>query len=64
MAQGRRDSEQGRNANVQYVGTALAPGASPSTVEAATEVGLFAADIFSPKFAAALAKGLITPATP
>ena len=64
VAQGPHDSEPGLDAEVQYVGTAQAPGASSSTVAAAAEVGLFVADMSSPIFDAALAEGLITTAEP
>ena len=58
VAQAPHDSEQGPDADVQYVG------ASPSTVAAAAEVWLFVADSSSPKFYAALAEGFITTAEP
>ena len=64
VTQGQRDSEQGPDADVKFVDTALAPGASPSTVAAATEIKFFAADISSLTFDAALADGLIIPAKP
>ena len=64
LALGPHDGEPGLDAEVQYVGTAQAPGASPSTVAAAAEVGLFVADMSSPKFDVALANGLITTAEP
>ena len=64
VAQGPHYGESGLDAEVQYVGTAQAPDASPSTVAAAAEVKLFVADMSSPKFDAALAVGLITTAEP
>ena len=63
-AQNSHAGEQGADADVEYMGAAQAPWASPSTVAAAAKVGLFAADISSPKFYAALAAGLITPTEP
>ena len=64
VAQGPQDGEPGLDAELQYVVTTQALGASPSTVASAAEVGLFVADMSSPKFDAALVESLITTAEP
>lgn len=58
-AQEPQAGQQGADADVDYVGTPQAHGASPGTVATAAEFGLFAADISNPKLDAALAAGFI-----